>query len=139
MLFRSKPTALSQFLFALSPLKTVVLVFVPRMFVPVTAWLVHKAITGESKARRGAAVGIGAFAGSLTNTVLFLGALYLLFLPEIGELSAAFGTTPELLGGVLAGIGAINGLPEAVVAVVLSIPIVAALRKFEQNKQIRSK
>ena len=129
-----KPTPFSQLLFALSPLKTVILVFVPRMLVPVTAWLVHKAITGESKARRGAAVGIGAFAGSLTNTVLFLGALYLLFLPEIGELSAAFGTTPELLAGVLAGIGAVNGLPEAAVAVLLCIPIVAALRKLRQKK-----
>lgn len=134
-----KPTPLSQFLFALSPLKTIILVFVPRMFVPVVAWLVHRAISGESRLRRNAAVGIGAFAGSLTNTVLFLSALYLLFLPEIGELAAAFETTPELFGGVLAGIGAINGLPEAAVAVLLCIPIVAALQKIKKRQHSRIK
>ncbi len=132
-----KPTPLSQMLFALSPLKTVLMIFVPRLFVPVTAWLVHRGISGETKLRRNAAVGVGAFVGSITNTVLFLGALYLLFLPEIGELSAAFGTTPELFGGVLAGIGAINGLPEAAVAVVLCLPIVAALKKYNKSKTER--
>ena len=130
-----KPTPLSQFLFALSPLKTVILVFVPRMFVPIIAWLVHKAISGNSRARRNAAVGIGAFAGSITNTVLFLSVLYLLFLPEIGALSEAFETTPEMLGSVFAGIGAVNGLPEAAVAVLLCMPIVAALHKLKQRQK----
>lgn len=129
-----KPTPFSQLLFALSPLKTIILVFLPRMLVPVAAWLVHRALAGESKARRGLAVGAGAFVGSLTNTVLFLGGMYLLFLPEAGELSAVFGTDPELLAGVLAGIGALNGLPEAAVAVLLCIPIVAALRKLSQRR-----
>lgn len=129
-----KPTPLSQLLFALSPLKTVITIFVPRLLVPVTTWLVYRAITGDTRLRHHAAVGVGAFIGSITNTVLFLGALYLLFMPEIGDLAAAFGTTPELFGGVLAGIGAINGLPEAAVAVVLCIPIVAALSKFNKRK-----
>jgi len=129
-----KPTALSQLLFAISPLKTVLLVFVPRLLVPVTTWLVSRAINGESRMRQRAATGAGALVGSLTNTVLFLGALYLLFLPEIGQLAKAFGTTPQLLGGVLATIGAINGLPEAVVAVLLCVPIVWAIQKQKSKK-----
>ena len=129
-----KPTALSQLLFAISPLKTVLLVFVPRLLVPVTTWLVYRAINGESRMRQRAATGAGALVGSLTNTVLFLGALYLLFLPEIGQLAKAFGTTPQLLGGVLATIGAINGLPEAVVAVLLCVPIVWAIQKQKSKK-----
>lgn len=129
-----KPTALNQLLFALSPIKTVITIFIPRLIVPVTAWLVHRGITGDSKLRRNAGVGIGAFVGSITNTVLFLGTLYLLYLPEIGDVASALGTTPEMLGGVLATIGAINGLPEAAVAVVLCIPIVAALKKLNKSK-----
>jgi uncharacterized membrane protein len=128
-----KPTALSQLLFALSPLKTIILVFIPRLLVPVTAWLVHRAIRGESRLRRNVAAGLGALIGSLTNTVLFLGALYLLFLPSIGQLAEAFGSTPELLAGVLAVIGAMNGLPEAAVAVLLCIPIVAAVSKLKRR------
>jgi len=129
-----KPTALSQLLFAISPLKTVILVFVPRLLVPVTTWMVYRAINGESRMRQRAATGAGALVGSLTNTVLFLGALYLLFLPEIGQVAEAFGTTPQLLGGVLCAIGAINGLPEAVVAVLLCVPIVWAIQKQKSKK-----
>ena len=128
-----KPTALSQLLFALSPLKTVLLVFIPRLLVPVTAWLAYRAINGESKTRRRVAAGMGALAGSLTNTVLFLGALYLLFLPEIGQVAEAFGSTPQLLTGVLAVIGAMNGLPEAVVAVLLCVPVIAAISRLKQR------
>jgi uncharacterized membrane protein len=129
-----KPTALSQLLFAISPLKTVILVFVPRLLVPVTTWLVYRAVSGESRMRQRVATGAGALVGSLTNTVLFLGALYLLFLPEIGQVAEAFGTTPYLLGGILCTIGAINGLPEAAVAVLLCVPIVWAIQKQKSKK-----
>lgn len=132
-----KPTPFSQFLFGLSPLKTILIVFIPRIIVPVTTWLVHRAVNGESRIRQRGAAGLAAFTGSLTNTVLFLGALYLLFLPEIDQLSNAFGATPNTLLAVIAGIGAVNGLPEAAVAVLLSIPIVWALTKYK-NKGIKT-
>ena len=131
-----RPTPLSQLLFSLSPFKTIILVFVPRLIVPVTTWFVYKAITGESKSRQRVATGTAAFVGSMTNTVLFLGAMYLLFLPEIDVMAQAFSATPETLFAVLAGIGAINGLPEAAVAVLLCIPIVIAITKFK-NKNLR--
>jgi uncharacterized membrane protein len=130
-----KPSVLSQLLFAISPLKTIVLVFVPRLLVPVTAWLVYRAINGESKVRKRVAAGAGALVGSLTNTVLFLAALYLLFLPQIDQLAEAFGTTPQLLAGVMGIIGATNGLPEAVVAVLLCVPVVWALLKMRNRKK----
>jgi Predicted membrane protein len=125
-----KPTAFSQFIFSLSAWKTVVIIFIPRMFVPVAAWLIYRALKGETRGRRRVAAGVAAFTGSLTNTVLFLGGMYLIFLPEAGQMAQAFGTTPELLLGVIAGIGAINGLPEAAVAVLLCVPVVWALQKL---------
>ena len=125
-----KPTPFSQFLFTLSVWKTVVIVFVPRMIVPVITWLAYKAITGETRTRQRVAAGIAAFTGSITNTVLFLGALYLIFLPEIGEMAKAFSTSPDLLLGVIAGVGAMNGLPEAAAAVLLCVPIIWALQRF---------
>jgi len=132
-----RPTPLSQLIFSLSPLKTIILVFIPRLIVPITTFFVHKAINGESRSRQHAAVGTAAFVGSITNTILFLGALYLLFLPEADQMAAAFGTTPELLLGVIATIGAINGLPEAAVAVVLCIPIVYALSKLKNRNKTK--
>jgi len=133
-----KPTPFSQFIFALSPWKTVLMVFIPRMIVPVTTWLVYNAINGESKVRQHTATGVAAFTGSITNTVLFLGMMYLIFLPEIDQMAAAFGATPETLLGVIAGIGAINGLPEAGVAVLLCIPIVYAVGKLQSRRKTKT-
>ncbi len=130
-----RPSALSQFLFNLSPLKTILLVFIPRMLVPVTTWLVYRAIAKESKKSINIGTGVAAFTGSITNTVLFLGMLYLIFLPEIEQLSAAFGATPDTFFGVLAGIGAVNGLPEAAVAILLCMPIVYALSKIKRRQR----
>lgn len=128
-----KPTPFSQFLFSLSAWKTVVIIFIPRMLVPITTWLAYKAIVGETRTRQRVAAGVAAFTGSLTNTVLFLGAMYLMFLPEIGQMAEAFGTTPDLLLGVIAGIGALNGLPEAAAAVLLCVPIIWALQKMRKR------
>ncbi len=128
------PSLLGTTLIGISVVKAVIVIFIPRLIIPMTTWLVYNAIARRTPKRQKLAVGAGAFVGSLTNTVLFLSVLYLLFLPEIVDLSAAFGTTPELFGGVLAGIGAINGVPEAVVAVILCIPIVMALNKFNKSK-----
>jgi len=131
------PSPLGTFLLEISVVRTIIVVFVPRLLIPVVVWIVHKAITGESKVRQRVATGIAAFAGSITNTILFLGALYLLFLPELETLAAAFGATPETFGGVLVGIGAINGLPEAAVAVLLCVPIIWALsRSRNKGKKI---
>lgn len=133
------PDPLGTYLLGISVWRTVIIIFIPRLIIPFTTWAVYKAISGESVARKRIATGVAAFIGSMTNTVLFLSAIYLLFLPEIGELSAAFETTPELFARVLAVIGAINGLPEAAVAVLLCVPIVAALSQLKQRQIDRLK
>ena len=131
-----KPTPFSQFLFTLSAWKTIVIVFAPRMIVPLTTWLAYKALAGETRTRQRVAAGVAAFTGSITNTVLFLGGMYLMFIPEIDQMAQAFGTSPNLLLGVIAGIGAVNGLPEAALAVVLCVPIIWALHRFtKRNKK----
>ena len=127
------PSPLGTYLLELSVAKTLVVIFIPRLLIPVVTWLIYKAVTGESKRRKRVATGVAAFAGSITNTILFLGALYFLFIPEIDMLAAAFEATPDTFAGVLVGIGAINGLPEAVVAVLLCVPIVWGLMKYKNK------
>ncbi len=131
------PDPLGTYLLNISVARTIAVIFIPRLVIPFATRLIYKAILSGSAARKRIATGAAAFAGSMTNTVLFLGAIYILFLPEIGELSVAFGTTPELFAGALAAIGAINGLPEAAVAVILCIPIVAALLQLQQRRANR--
>lgn len=133
------PSPLGTFLLDINVVKTLIVIFIPRLLIPVMTWIVYKTIKGESRIKRRVATGVAAFVGSITNTVLFLGALYLVFLPEIDMLASAFETAPEAFAGVLAGIGAINGLPEAVLAVVLCIPIVWALAKYKnKGKNIKT-
>jgi len=75
--------------------------------------------------------GVAVLFGSLTNTVLFLTGLYVLFKPEaeIANIAEVFGTTVDGLTTVLASIAAINGIPEAVLACVLSVIILIPLAK----------
>jgi len=84
----------------------------PRLLIGPIAWLAYRALRQISEV---AALAISGVAGSLTNTVLVLGALGLLrFLPW----------------GVIGTIAVTNGLPEAVLAAVLTVAVVAAWKRI---------
>jgi uncharacterized membrane protein len=87
----------------------------PRLFVGLIAWLVYRAFRGRFTAVAAAAAGI---AGSLTNTVLVLGALVL------------FGAIPP---AVAATVAVSNGLLEAALAAVLTLGVVAAWKGIESR------
>jgi uncharacterized membrane protein len=94
---------------------------VPRILIGLVAAMVYTAIAGkkQSAARVGLATGAAALAGSLTNTVLVLCALKLF---ATGASFAWF--TWPMVGAV----AAMNGLPEAALAVILSLAIVLAYK-----------
>jgi uncharacterized membrane protein len=131
--FTMVPDALGTFLLNISVLKTLVCIFVPRLLIPVTTWLTWRTIRGEGRVQQRLGAGAAAFVGSATNTVLFLGAMYLLFLPEIDQIAAFAGQTQGTMVAFLAGIAAVNGLPEAAVAVLLCVPIIWALQKMRKR------
>ena len=99
----------------------------PRLFIGPVAWLVWTGL------KKWPIVGMicSAVAGSLTNTVLVLGALGLLF----GNLE----TVTSLLGAnvwkALWGIAIANGLPEAGISAVMTVIVVAALRQIKIGKK----
>mgnify|MGYP001159106604 CR=1 FL=1 len=137
------PDALGTLILGISVVKTMVVIFIPRLVIPVVTWLVYKAFARESKGSQRIATGMAAFAGSVTNTVLFLGALYLLFLPQAADIAGflsglsavtGFEITAGTLFGLYAFLGGVNGLPEAVVAVLLCVPIVWAIQKQKSKK-----
>lgn len=78
--------------------------------------------------RRGeiAAIGAAAVAGTLTNTVLVLGAI---------GLAGALGWVPPLPAGVLLAIAATNGLPEIVAAVLITVAVVAIWKQIEFGRK----
>lgn len=118
------PSTLVATLMAQSPVLAMIMTFLPRLLVPVTTQLCYRAASGRMKLRR--AVAIAAAAGSLTNTVFYLG-LMLLFYCIMGIDSAK---VLALIGGT----GLIAGSAEAVVNALISVPVLGALWKTGSRK-----
>lgn len=100
----------------------VMIIFVPRILTGVFSALVYKWISKVDRSRIGA-MGVAAFVGSMTNTVFYLGGLYL-FAYE--QAAAGFGLvtyTATSFLEVLLGIVALNGVVEAIAAVILGTAI----------------
>ena len=85
----------------------------PRILIGVFPYYIYKAV----KNRFG--IGLAAFVGSATNTILVLGLIFVFFGTVLKQ---TFGT---LLAAIIGG----NSIPEAVIAVILCIAIVPALEK----------
>ena len=94
------------------------LCYLPRLLIPVVAWFVYKGLRVKNEKL---ALMLGALLGSLTNTVLYLGSIIVLYL-SLQIDSAAF---LSALGSVVL----FAGIPEAVVAMIVSMPVVTALQK----------
>lgn len=96
--------------------------FVPRILIGVLAGLIFKLLKGHAgKVVTCAAAG---FIGSMTNTILVMGSIYLLY---GNSYAAAKGMGLEALFGVIMGIVGINGIPEAICAAVLCTLITPVL------------
>lgn len=92
----------------------------PRLFIGVVAWLGYKALKNLNEPLALAVAGI---LGTLTNTVLVLGAI---------------GLFKHLPWAALPPIAIANGLPEAVLAAILTVAVVVAWKRIETGAR-RSK
>lgn len=118
------PSSLASVLVAASPLLALIMCYVPRLLVPVAAHLMYKLVArGKENSRR--ALPFAAVAGSLCNTVFYLG-LMLLFYMMMG---IEYANLLALIGGT----GLIAGISEAVVAAVITTPVVFALWKIQRK------
>lgn len=106
----------------------VCVVFLPRILVGLFAGLVFRALSKVDKSRVFAMIA-AAVVGSLTNTVLFLGGLYLL---AFEQTAAAVGVAGDALLGVMLGIVTLNGLLEAAAAAVVCPAVGKALQVTAQ-------
>jgi uncharacterized membrane protein len=113
----STPSLLS---FALiNPLVSVL----PRVLIAFTSYYCYKLASGRIKAL---GIGLGAAVGSLTNTVGVLGMIYLLYAARYAE---AKGIATAEAAKVIFGVALTNGLPEAIVAVIITVPVVMAVMR----------
>ncbi len=109
--------------------RSLVVALVPRILIGVVAAYVYRLVARYNKNAGCIAAGL---AGSLTNTVLVLGSIYLLF---GSEYAAIKGIAYEILFSVLMGVVASNGLPEAIVAAVLTTAISVPLMRVVNTRR----
>ena len=113
---------------------SLVICFVPRILIGVVSFYVYRLARKlcHSEAAALAAAGV---AGSMTNTLLVMNLIYLLF----GEsYAAAKGISYEALYGVIMGVIGVNGVLEAIVAAVLSAAVGRVLIHFVKRAGIQN-
>lgn len=118
------PSALASALVAASPALALVMCFLPRLMVPCVTAAVYKLVS-RGRQTSGKAVPFAAVAGSLTNTALYLGLMLLFYV--------VMGINSEKVLALIGGTGLIAGSAEAIVAAVISTPILAALWKIQKH------
>lgn len=74
------------------------------------------------------ALTVSAFFGSLTNSVLVLGGIYLFYATPFME---KLDKSPEAAGKVILGLALTSSLPEAIIAVIITIISVNAITRFK--------
>ncbi|SHI60620.1 Uncharacterized membrane protein [Clostridium cavendishii DSM 21758] len=75
-------------------------------------------------------IGTASILGTLTNTALVLGLVYLIYADRFAK---AINVSPEIAGKFIAGIGITNGIPEALISALVTIPVVIAILKIKKK------
>lgn len=101
-------------------------IFFPRILTGFLSAAVYQLIGGTGM-RQTAAMGVSAFIGSITNTVFFLGGLYVLAFEQTAQ---AMGVAGNALITVLLGIVAGNGIIEAIAAVIICTAVGKAISAY---------
>ncbi|MDR0840332.1 MAG: ECF transporter S component [Christensenellaceae bacterium] len=109
------------------------ILFLPRILAGLFAALTYRALAAAGKDMLG--MGAAALVGTATNTVLFLGGLYLLAFEQTARVMGVAGKGAAALLQALLGIVALNGVLEAVVAVILCCAAGKALQAVTKSRR----
>ncbi len=109
-------------------LKSLCICFIPRILIGIVAYYAFRLFWNLLKGKAaGAAYLAAGIAGSLTNTIFVMGGIYLLY----GEAyAAATGKAFDVLFQAILVIIGTNGVPEAIVAAILTAAICPILRRI---------
>lgn len=117
------PSALAAALVSASPLLAILLCYVPRLLIPVFVYGTYRIATRKN-AQSKRAISYAAAAGSLCNTVFYLGLMLLFYV--------ILGINSESVLAAIGGTGLIAGGSEAIVAVLIVTPVTLAIQKIKK-------
>lgn len=101
-----------------------IIAIVPRVLIGLGSYYIYSLIKIKSTNIR---IGISAIIGSLINTIGVLGLAYLIYGEKLAEASHK---TKTLVGISFLATAGTNGIPESIIAAVITIPVVLALKKI---------
>lgn len=105
---------------------SLVICLVPRIMIGVAAYYVYIFCVKKLQTKRGKALFAAGVAGALTNTLLVMNLIYVLFGDSYAEAAA---WTEKWIYGVILGIIGTQGIPEAVIAGIIVTAVGAVMLK----------
>ncbi len=99
----------------------------PRVLIGITTYYAYKWTVSNRESVR---IGLSAVVGSLTNTVGVLSMIYILY---AAQFAAVRGIEMGAAIKVIWSIALVNGIPEAIIAAAISVPVVGAIKKRYKN------
>ena len=111
--------------------KSILICFVPRILIGIIAALLFRALM-KTKLNKGISLAVTGFVGSMVNTIFVMGGIYFLYGESYAE---AKGMGFSALFKVIMGVVGVNGVPEAIVAAILTAAITAPVMKYLKKQQ----
>lgn len=112
---------------------SVVISIVPRVLIGVAAYYVYELVLKLARGKKGGqtvALGLAGIAGSMTNTILVMNGIYFFFGNSYAAASnKVVARLYDMILGAIVGFG----IPEAIVAAILTTAIVKALLKVKNH------
>ena len=99
----------------------------PRVLIGLTSYYVYKISFIKNDSIR---IGIATVVGSITNTFGVLTMIYFLY---AAKFAVAKGIDPSIAAKTIYGIAIINGVPEAIIATIITIPVVLSIKKLKST------
>jgi len=103
-----------------------IIAVLPRILIGITSYYAYKIIPGKFKSIKYA---VAAAVGTLTNTVLVLGLIYLIYLERFAKV---LGVDIAKARATIVGIGITNGIPEVLVSIAIVVPVVIGVKKIRK-------
>lgn len=96
----------------------------PRVFVGLMAYYIYKLMRTKSESLN---IAVATTAATVTNTFGVLTMIYIIYAKDV---VAAKGISSGTAASFIYGIALTNGIPEAIVAILICVPVIMALKKM---------
>ena len=98
----------------------------PRVLIGLTSYYVYKLNFIKKDSIK---IGLATVIGSLTNTFGVLTMIYILY---AAKFATSKGIDPSIAAKTIYGIAVINGVPEAIIATIITIPVILSIKKIKK-------